>query len=120
MKRIFLILVTFATFASSAGSLVCSGTVESVAYHSNNKLMVKLSSMNTPVFFCSTNSNWTITGAEGRTMSPESCQVIFSVFLTAKTTKEPLTRVHFDGNDVPDSCSEFENWKSAFIRYVNF
>lgn len=120
MKKIILFLIAFTTFNSAAGSLVCEGTVESVAYHSNNRLMVRLSSMNTPVFFCSTNTDWVAPGAEGKIMSPESCQVIFSVFLTAKTTREPISRVHFDGDDVPDTCDSFESWKHVFIRYVNF
>lgn len=105
---------------SVSGTLICSGTVKSVAYHSNNMLMVQLSSMNVPVFYCSTNSDWVIAGASGKTMSPESCQVLFSLFLTAKATQAPIERIHFDGDDVPDTCSSFQVWKKAFIRYVNF
>lgn len=32
----------------------------------------------------------------------------------------PLTKVHFDGDDVPESCDSGGKWKTTVIRYVNF
>lgn len=90
----------FLSVNAAAGSLVCSGTVDSVAYHGNDKLMVKLSSMNTAVFFRDPNKAWSVTGASGRVMNSETCKAVFSMFLSARATKEVISRVHFDGDKV--------------------
>ena len=120
MIKYILLSLLLMSFGVSAKELVCSGTVESVSYHGNDKLMVKLSSMNTPVFFCNPNDDWSVPSEPGRVMKPETCKAVFSMFLTARATKERLSRVHFDGDQLPDNCDEFENWKSVFIRYVNY
>ena len=120
MKKILLASLFLLSSNVSAGSLICSGTVDSVAYHGNDKLMVKLSSMNQPVFICNPNTTWTVSGAEGRIMSSETCKAIFSMFLSARATKENISRVHFDGDDVPSSCSAFASWKSVFVRMVSY
>ena len=109
----------FACSNAFAGSLVCSGTVESVGYHDRDKLMVKLSSMNTSVFFCNPNAEWQAPGT-GRVMNPETCKSLFATFLSARATKEPISVVHFDGDNVPSTCSGFENFKDVFIRFVNY
>lgn len=103
-----------------AGTLVCSGTVETVAYHGNDKLMVKLSSMNGPIFFCNPNEPWSVSGAQGRVMNPETCKAVFSMFLSARATGENISRVHFDGDAVPSSCTEFAPFTDVFVRYVKY
>ena len=122
MKINKIILSCALTFSinASAGTLTCTGTVDTVAYHGNDKLMVKLSSMNTAVFFCNPNQNWSVPGEPGRVMSPETCKAVFSMFLSARATQERISSVHFDGDDVPTSCTGFGNWKNVFIRYVNY
>jgi len=120
MKKLGLACALLASTNIYAGTLVCTGTVDSVAYHGNDKLMIKLSSMNTPVFFCNPNQAWTAPGATGRVMNGETCKVVFSMFLTAKATGESISRVHFDGDNVPTSCNGFSSWTDVFIRYVNY
>ncbi|MDO6499292.1 hypothetical protein [Photobacterium sanguinicancri] len=120
MKKIILASLILLSSSVSAGSLVCTGTVDSVVYHGNDKLMVKLSSMNVPVFICNPNTTWTVAGAEGRVMSSETCKAIFSMFLSARATKENISRVHFDGDNVPSSCSSFGAWQSVFVRMVSY
>lgn len=105
---------------ATAGSLVCSGTVDTVAYHGNDKLMVKLSSMNAPVFFCDPNKEWSVSGEPGRVMNAETCKAVFSMFLSARATRETISKVHFDGDNVPTSCTGFISWSDVFIRYVNY
>lgn len=119
MKKRILCSLLFSTNLF-AGTLACSGTVDTVAYHGNDKLMVKLSSMNTPVFFCNPNAQWSVSGASGRVMSAETCKTVFSMFLTAKASKQHITKIHFDGDNVPTSCSAFTSWSDVFIRYVNY
>lgn len=119
MKKRILCSLLFSTNLY-AGTLACDGTVETVAYHSNDKLMVKLSSMNTPVFFCNPSAQWTAPGAAGRVMSAETCKTVFSMFLTAKASNQHITKVHFDGDNVPSSCSMFVSYSEVFVRYVNY
>ncbi|EDP59773.1 hypothetical protein [Vibrio sp. AND4] len=119
LTALLLLVVLFPTTVT-AGSLICSGKVEQVAYHGNNKLMIKLSSMNKAVFFCDPGSDWRVTGEPNRVMSPDTCKAVFSIFLSARSTGETINRVHFDGDDVPKNCSSFESWKNVFIRYVNY
>lgn len=103
-----------------AGSLTCDNVVvEHIAYHANNRLLIKLDKMNTSVFFCSPESEWAVSGTTYK-MGAESCKAVFSMLLTAKTTGQSIRRVHFDGDDVPDTCDGWSNWSSAVIRYVNF
>lgn len=49
MEKTLFISSLLLSLNSYASSLVCTGTV---AYHGNNQLMIKLSSMNTPVSSC--------------------------------------------------------------------
>ncbi len=118
MKRLISLALVMICTHSMAGSLGCEGTVEAVAYHGNDKLMVQLSSMNAPVFFCNPNQQWSVPGAEGRVMSGETCKTVFSMLLTARTTQQYVQRIHFDGDSVPASCGEFANQAEVFIRYV--
>lgn len=99
-----------------AGTVVCEGTVDTLAYHANNKLMIKLSSMNRPVFFCSPDSEWTVAGTDYKT-GPQSCQTLYSTFLAAQMAGKTLKNVYFDGDQVPASCNEWASWANANIRY---
>ena len=116
---VFLALNSF-IFSSIAGSLACENTkVKVLAYHGNNKMMVQLENMNKPVFFCNPDAEWSVSGT-GYVMGPETCKTVFSMFLAAKATGSTITRVHFDGDDVPADCNSWQSWKSAVIRYVNY
>jgi len=100
-----------------AGTVVCSGTVVVLAYHANNNLMVRLSSMNAPVFFCNPDSNWTVTGT-GYTTGPQTCKALYAIFLAAKLTGASFSAVYFDGDSVPAACNAWGPWLSANIRYL--
>tara|TARA_R110002072_G_scaffold33030_8_gene100244 strand:+ start:101 stop:472 length:372 start_codon:yes stop_codon:yes gene_type:complete len=103
---------------SVAATVVCSGTVDALAYHGNNKLMVKLSSMNAPVFFCSPEFEWAPTGTTYKT-GPETCKTLYSTFLAAKMSGKTINSMYFDGDQVPATCSSWGNWKQANIRYFS-
>ncbi|HEY0924135.1 hypothetical protein [Rheinheimera pacifica] len=99
-----------------AGSIVCEGTVETLAYHADNQLMIKLSSMNVPVFFCSPDSEWVVGGTSYKT-GPQTCQTLYSTFLAAQIAGKQLNRVWFDGDAVPASCNSWVEWTIANIRH---
>lgn len=115
----FVLLLLFSSAQSFAGTIVCAGTVEEVSYHANDKLMLRLSSMNTVVFFCSPSSEWTVSGTTYKTQ-PETCKTLFSLFLAARISGEEVSNVYFDGDDVPATCDGWENWKNANIRHFRF
>jgi len=103
---------------AAAGTVVCSGKVESLAYHANNRLMVKLDSMNVPVFFCSPDSEWIVTGTDHKT-GPETCKAMYSTFLAAKMSGLAINNMYFDGDQVPSTCNSWGNWQQANIRYYS-
>lgn len=99
-----------------ARELICSGEVDTLSYHTDSQLMIKLSSMNTPVFFCSPDNQWVVNGTAYKT-SPQACQTMYSTFLAAKMAGKPVTNMYFDGDQVPGSCNGWSSWAKANIRH---
>lgn len=104
---------------SLAGTLTCTGKVEKIALHAPDKLMLKLTSMNSPVFICSPEYKWTVPGTS-YTTSAETCKVMLSMLMHAKSTQADIGKVWFDGSDVPSSCSGWSSWKKANVRYFGY
>jgi hypothetical protein len=109
-----------ATLASNvyAGSISCAGTVDEVAYHAAGRLMIRLSSMNLPVFICSTDIEWVVPG--GYSTSTAACKANYAAFLTAKVTRAPFNGVLFDGDQVPGACNAFTYWNNVSVRFYSF
>jgi hypothetical protein len=99
-----------------AGTVVCSGKVAQLAYHANDRVMIRLDSMNTPVFFCSPESVFSVAGTT-YTTGPETCKLLYSTFLSAQITQKAITSMYFDGDDVPQTCDTWLPWKRANIRF---
>tara|TARA_R110001599_G_scaffold249359_1_gene449223 strand:- start:11562 stop:11957 length:396 start_codon:yes stop_codon:yes gene_type:complete len=116
VKIIVLVFLSICSVYSNGGTVVCSGKVDSLSYHSPNKFMVKLESMNRAVFFCDADTNWNVSGT-GYVTGPESCKTMYSTFLAAKMAGKQIKSMYFDGADVPVNCSSWESWKSASIRH---
>ena len=116
MKKLLFIVVALITTSLQAGTLVCSGTVEKIGLHAPDKIMLKLSSMNTAIFICNPNTNWTISGTS-YTTSAKTCSSMLAMFMHAKATNASVGSVYFDGAAVPTSCDSWANWSSANIRF---
>lgn len=110
------ILIALQSCSAWAGSLTCGGEVETLGYHADNKLMLKLSSMNRPVMFCSPDSVWSVSGTPYKT-GPQTCQTLYSTFLALKLSGKPIATMYFDGDDVPGSCTSWSEWSTANIRH---
>jgi hypothetical protein len=104
---------------SFAGSVTCSGTVEGISFHANNTFMVRLSSMNTAVFFCSPDSTFSVPGTS-YTTGPETCKALVAMFIAARESGRTITAVYFDGDAVPATCDGWSGWSSANIRHFNY
>ena len=116
MKKLIATALIVCSFSATSAELVCGGTVDVLAYHANNKLMIKLSNMNTPVFFCSPDSEWVVSGTPYKT-GPQTCQTLYSTFLAAKLANKTLSSVYFDGDQVPADCNSWGSWANANIRH---
>ena len=116
MKNIILAAGLFSAASASAGQVVCAGTVEVLSYHADGVFMIKLSSMNKPVFFCAPDREWVVAGTPYKT-GPEACKMMYATFLAAKSTGKPIDNMYFDGDQVPSSCSGWADWREANIRH---
>src|SRR6185503_12373754 len=102
-----------------AGTVVCGGTVETLSFHATNtggQLMIKLSSMNVPVYFCDPDNPFSASGS-GYTVSPATCKALYATFLSAKVSGLPINNMYFDGDAVPATCGVWANWQSANVRH---
>lgn len=120
MSRVFIFLLFLSGISSAkAAALTCSGTIDILSYHAPNKFMIKLSSMNTFVFFCNPDAVWSVPGTVFET-GPDACKMMYSTFLTAKAQGKSLESVYFDGDQVPASCNSWASWSVANIRHYVF
>jgi len=122
MKRkviLFALVASISVFSGArAGELVCSGTVDMISFHANNTYMIKLSSMNVAVFFCSPDGTHSVAGTSYVT-GPETCKALIATFLTARETGRNIY-MYFDGTSVPATCNAWGNWTSANIRHFAY
>ena len=103
------------------GTVVCSGTVEQLAYHQPGRLRVRLSSMNVPVFICSAESDWQPAGSLSGSTSPAACKTLYATLLAARLTRGTINSMYFDGDDVPASCNAFSGfWLGVNVRYFEY
>ena len=102
-----------------AAELYCGGKVTYLAMHANDRFMVQLESMDNPVFFCNAQTTWSVSGA-GYTTGPETCKMLYSSLLAAKTSGTAVGTLLFDGAEVPANCKAWGSWKTANIRYMYF
>lgn len=79
--------------------------------------MLRLSSMNTGVIFCSTDSDWAVTGTDYGNTSPSACKALYSAFLTVRSLGTATVQIRFDGDSIPETCTSFAPWAAVSIRY---
>ena len=111
------LLMTCVATNAIAGTLICSGDVEVLAYHQPGRLMVKLGSMNVPTFICSTDADWIIAGSISGNTTPSACKAIYATLLSAKLSDSAIQSMVFDGADVPPTCNSFVSWKNVNLRF---
>lgn len=117
--RSFVLLLLVLSSASNAATIQCTGTVKKIGLHANDRIMLQLSSMNQPVFICSPNAEWEVSGTGYKT-SAETCKSMLSMLMHAKATNADMGNVWFDGDDVPASCNGWESWQNANVRYFTY
>ncbi len=120
MKSRYLLLAGLLAVASTAqaGTVVCSGKVAALSYHSPDNFMVQLDSMNKPVFFCSPDRLWTVSGTT-YTTGPETCKTMYSTFLSAQMAGKRIESLYLDGDGTPATCDSFPNWANYNVRHYS-
>ena len=113
------LLAVVATQARAA-TVVCGGTVETLAYHQPGLLMLRLSNMNVPVFICSADEDWSPAGSLAGVTSPATCRTLYASFLAAKLARTTINNLYLDGDLVPGSCGGFSSWARVNLRYFDF
>ncbi|MEN3157330.1 hypothetical protein ABC502_02985 [Alkalimonas sp. NCh-2] len=116
LNRLVAGLLLMTSCSVTAGTIVCEGEVEVLGYHATDKMMIKLSSMNVPVHFCSPDREWSVSGTSYKT-GPKTCQTLYSTFLAAKISGKTIYNVWFDGDEVPTSCDAWDSWANTNIRH---
>ena len=119
LLKIITFLPLLVCVTSLAGTITCTGTVAKLGLHAPDKLMLKLSSMNNPVFICSPEYKWTVAGTS-YTTSAEMCKMMLSMLMHAKSTHADMGSIYFDGNDVPTDCGSWGSWKRVNVRYFTY
>ncbi len=118
----YITLTFFALIMSAyaiSGTVICSGKIERLSYHAPNQLMIKLDSMNAPVFFCNPDAEFSVPGTAYVT-GPDTCKALYSTFLAAKMAGRTISSMYFDGDDAPSTCNSWGDWKKANIRHYAF
>lgn len=111
-----LLLTVFISGYAHSAETICQGKVEQLVFHADNSFLLKLSSMNTAVFFCNPEKVWTAAGTS-YTTGPETCKMLYSTFLSAQMAGKSLSAVYFDGEDSKGNCQSFPSWAKVNIRH---
>lgn len=119
-KRVAAIALIGMMSGAHAATLVCSGTVDQLSYHQPGRLMLKLSSMNTFVFICSTDSEWVVPGSVSGNTTVSTCKALYATFLAARVTGVTIQSLYLDGDQVPASCSSFPSWTNVNVRHYAY
>lgn len=120
LKRVLVAAMVSLASTAHTATVVCNGTVDLLAFHQPGRLMLKLSSMNVPVFICSTDIDWVVAGSMAGDTSPKACKALYATFLTAKITGAAINDMYFDGDQVPASCNSFASWTQVNVRYYSY
>jgi hypothetical protein len=102
-----------------SATVVCSGTVDQLAYHQPGQILLRLSSMNVPVVICSTDVEWNVPGSLSGATSPSACKTLYATLLTSKLTHSQVSSMYFDGDQVPSTCNSFVDWTRVNLRYFH-
>jgi len=101
--------------ANATDGIVCSGTIEEVGLHSQNAVLLRLSSMNTRVKICDLGSKVGST----HPIPAEQCKAIYSTLLSAYSMGKTISSAYFDNVESGTSCSNFAPWELATLRWVS-
>ncbi|MCH2160082.1 MAG: hypothetical protein MK096_15035 [Oleiphilaceae bacterium] len=95
-------------------AISCTGTIATVGVHGTDRVMLRLSSMNTIVQICHLGQ----TLGTHYAITPEQCKLAYSTLLAAYAMGKTIN-VYFDNVENGSSCSTFKSWEVATARWVH-
>ena len=108
-----LLCVVMSKNSYATDAIVCEGTVATIGVHGTDRVILRLSSMNTVVNICNLNSTLGTTYP----ISAEQCKAAYSTLLTAYSLGKTMS-IYFDNVQTGTSCSNFAAWEVATARWV--
>lgn len=111
---LILCLSTLPQLSLATDGIVCGGTVSTIGVHGTDRVMLRLSGMNTIVQIC----NLTQTIGANYPISAEQCKAAYAMLVTAYAMGSSMS-VFFDNVQTGTTCSNFANWEVATARWVH-
>jgi hypothetical protein len=106
-------LVFAGSIAHATDEIICSGTIATIGVHGTNRVMLRLTGMNTVVQICNLEQTMGTTAP----ISATQCKAAYATLLTAYTIGKTLT-IYFDNVATGTSCTTFAPWEAAPARWV--
>lgn len=100
--------------AGATDEISCSGTVATIGVHGTDRVMLRLTGMNTLVQICHLNQTLGSTFP----ITAEQCKAVYSTLLAAYAMGQTIN-VFFDNVQTGTSCSTFAAWEVATARWVH-
>ena len=114
LPTILVMLLTLSSSSYATNGIICNGTIKTIGVHGTDRVMLRLSGMNTLVNICNLNK----TLGSFVPISPEQCKVVYSTLLTGYAMGKTMS-VYFDNVVNGTSCSTFKGWEVATARWVH-
>lgn len=111
---LFFIGLFFHIGAQATNAISCEGTISTIGVHDTDRVILRLSSMNTTVQICHLSQ----TIGSTYPITPDQCKLAYSTLLVAASTGKTIN-VYFDNVKTGNNCITFEPWEIATARWVH-
>jgi hypothetical protein len=99
--------------ALATDGITCTGTVTTIGIHGTNRVILRLSSMNTLVQICDLGQTVGTTYPN----TADQCKADYATLVAAYTLGTTIT-VYFDNVQTGTNCGNFAGWELAVARWV--
>jgi hypothetical protein len=105
--------LTCSQSVSATDGISCTGTVTTIGVHGTNRIMLRLSGMNTVVQICDLGQTVGTTYPN----TPDQCKADYAALVAASLAGQTMN-VWFDNVQTGTNCSNFAAWELAVARWV--
>jgi hypothetical protein len=108
-----LLNLTYSHRVLATDGISCTGTVTTIGVHGTNRVMLRLSGMNTNVQICDLGQTVGTTYPN----TPDQCKTDYATLMAAYLTGQTMN-VWFDNVQTGTNCGNFAAWELAVARWV--
>lgn len=108
-----LLAATASQIALATDGINCTGIVSTIGIHGTNRVMLRLSSMNTVVQICDLGQSVGTTYPN----TPDQCKADYATLVTAYALGTNIS-VWFDNVQTGTNCGNFAPWELAVARWI--